>query len=114
MYTITKHNILKSQEFKTMIQLTSSLNHMKRLFVLYSKNGGNIDEFHLQSLDLLNGYLKEIVADDVILKLGLGDDVIEDVYQAMRLANEISYPLPPICFLCQENILLRRFSTFKS
>lgn len=106
MYTITSHNILKSSEFKAIISLKVVLNHMKRLLTLCNKNSDAVSTFHLQSLDVLNGYLKEVVADDLILRFGLGEDVIADVYQAMMLANELSYPLPPTCFLCQENILL--------
>lgn len=105
MYTIEEYNILRYEEFKYIVQIKLAIDHMQHLLELIAE-GTKLSEFHMQSLDIINMFLKEKICNDTIPNLGLGKNTIDELYEVISAVNELEYPPPPTCMWCKENILL--------
>ncbi|XP_031346109.1 uncharacterized protein LOC116172967 [Photinus pyralis] len=95
---------LKSDEFKYILKIRLAMDHMYRLLDQLA-NGGQLSVFHMQSLDLLNAFLKETVAKGMILRLLLGKLTLDGLYDIIATASELKYPDPPVCVWCEEKII---------
>lgn len=72
-------------------------------------NGQQLSKFQMQSIDVQNMFLKEMVVQDVLAKANVGVNFIDEIYKIIILANELKYPGMPQCHWCGQNILLIRF-----
>ncbi|XP_044765214.1 uncharacterized protein LOC123321596 [Coccinella septempunctata] len=67
--------------------------------------GKQLSLFQMQSLDISNMYLKEMVLLKILEKCKVGERFVDDIIGVMELANELEYPDMPACFWCQEKII---------
>ncbi|KAK5642866.1 hypothetical protein RI129_009033 [Pyrocoelia pectoralis] len=101
---LRKNSILKCDEFRYILKIRVAMEHMYRLLDSLA-SGSDLSVFHMQSLDILNMFLKETVSKGMIPKLCLGKVTLDGLYDIIATANELKYPDPPTCVWCEENIL---------
>lgn len=101
---IEEYNIKAYVLLHYMVDIKLAVGRMTKLLNIYFTDK-KLSLFQMQSLDLLNFFLKEMVAKDILAKANLGETFIDEIYGVMRIANEIQYPPMPHCLWCGENIL---------
>ncbi|KAK4877725.1 hypothetical protein RN001_010231 [Aquatica leii] len=99
-----KVSVIKFDEVKYILKIKLAIQHAHYLLQCLA-SGDNLSEFHMQSLDIINMFLKETILDGIIHKLGLGKVTIDELYDVIIVANELQYPPPPKCLWCEEHIL---------
>lgn len=78
---------------------------MRKLLARKS-SGEELSLFQMRSLDVQNMFLKEMVLKNVLSKLNVGVQVVNEIKEIVAVANELAYPDMPQCVWCGENILL--------
>ncbi|XP_068918058.1 uncharacterized protein [Tenebrio molitor] len=86
------------------VDIKLAVERMTKLLNIYFSEK-KLSLFQMQSLDLLNFFLKEMVVKEILTKANLGETFIDDMYNVMKIANELQYPPMPQCFWCGEKII---------
>ncbi|XP_025830492.1 uncharacterized protein LOC108741769 isoform X2 [Agrilus planipennis] len=102
---INEYNIKTFDDIKMILKIKLTVKHMEDLFELYNKNK-TLTKFQMNSLYLHNLFLKDVVYDNRLEKLGLGENTFDSITVALTKSNCFEYPEVPTCFICEENILL--------
>lgn len=88
-----------------LLEIKMVVMRMKKLFSLKA-SGKKLSVFQMRSLDIQNFFLKEMVLKNILAKAGVGKKFVNEVTQAIEIANELEYPDMIQCVWCGENILL--------
>lgn len=101
---ITNYDIKPYILLHYMVDIKLAIERINNL--LHLRNSGTeLTKFQMQSIDVQNFFLKEMVVKDILTKLDVGEEFIDEIDHIMRIANELRYPQMPQCFWCGENIL---------
>lgn len=103
---IPQYNIKSFRLLNYMVDIKLAVQRIAKLLDTYFTQN-KLSLFQMRSLDLLNFFLKEIVSEDVLVEANLGEVFVDEIYNVMRVANELEYPPMPQCNWCGENILYR-------
>ncbi|KAJ3661420.1 hypothetical protein Zmor_005815 [Zophobas morio] len=76
------------------VDIKLAVQRMTKLLNVYFSEK-KLSLFQMQSLDLLNFFLKEMVVTDVLTKANLGEVFVDEMYNVMKIANELQYPPMP-------------------
>ncbi|EEZ99572.2 hypothetical protein TcasGA2_TC001557 [Tribolium castaneum] len=86
------------------VDIKLAVQRMTKLLNIYFSEK-KLSLFQMQSLDLLNFFLKEMVVKDVLTKANLGETFIDEIFNVVKIANELQYPPMPQCLWCGEKII---------
>lgn len=88
-----------------LLDIKLAVKRIKKLLELKSC-GQELSRFQMQSIDIQNFFLKEMVLEGVLESCGAGIHLVDEIYEVMSICNELVYPDMPDCMWCGENILL--------
>lgn len=80
---------------------TSRILHLLKLYEAKDE----LTAFQLHNIYVLNSFLKQIVAEDWIIKLELGDSIINLLFNIILRANNVDYPSIPNCLRCDDRLM---------
>lgn len=85
-------------EIKLIIRRINKLLHIRN-------SGKELTMFQMQSIDIQNFFLKDLVARNILAKANVGKRFVTEMIKVMEIANELRYPDMMQCIWCGENIL---------
>lgn len=102
--TVVEKQILTYDELKYIVKIKLAAQHMNHLLEIFVEQK-SLPEFHLQSLYILNMFLKNVIIEGIFLKLELGESTIDELYNVIRSSRQLDYPVPPKCVFCKKDII---------
>lgn len=97
-------NIEVSTIFEMITNLNLAIQHIRYLLQLHS-TGIKLTNFQMNTLEILDGYLREVIAADVLQRYQLLENTGNAIYEVMTYMHNLEYPPMPKCYWCNTNIL---------
>lgn len=101
-------NIDSTTVFNVLIQIKMAIKRMRELIQQHSR-GKTLTPFQMNSLELADSYLREVVLGNTLKKFGLTEHTANEIYDLMSCAHNLQYPPMSKCFWCKKNILFYAF-----
>lgn len=98
-----EYNLKSFDNLLCIVNIKLAIYRMQHLLDLNSKK--KINKFQLQNLFVLHNFLQQIVLDDVMIKIQLGENTLDEILDVMIRAAQLTYPKMPKCSICEDNIL---------
>lgn len=87
--------------FDIILQLKFAINCMSEWMYDCDK----LTKFQMNSLEILDGFLRETIHSKVLLRYKLRKTSIDEIYDILSDAHNLEYPEMPKCIWCCNNIL---------
>lgn len=97
-------NIEVSTIFEVIINFKLAVQHIRYLLHLHS-TGVALTTFQMNTLEMLDGYIREIIAVDILQRYGLLTNTMDELYELMTYMHNLKYPQMAKCFWCDTDIL---------
>lgn len=97
-------NIESVTTLAIIIQIKLAIKRMRDL-VQHHSEGKQLTQFQMNSLELVDAYLREIILGNTLKKFGLTKNTANEIYDLMASAHNMEFPPMPRCFWCKNNIL---------
>lgn len=102
-----EYNLESYDTLLCIVNLKLAIYRMQHVLDLNSKK--QINKFQLQNLFVLYNFFQQVILDDVITKIQLGENSLDEILDVMTRAAQLSYPKMPKCTICEDNILFLLF-----
>lgn len=97
-------NIESVTTLAVIVQIKLAIKRMKDLVQQHAA-GKQLTQFQMNSLELADAYLREIILGGILKKFGLTKNTADEIYDLMARVHNMEFPPMPSCFSCKNNIL---------
>lgn len=84
------------------MQIKLAIKRLKQLIQLHCE-GENLTEFQLNSMEIADTYLREIILGKNLKKFDLTTKTVDEIYDVMAYIRNMQFPHLPKCFWCENS-----------